>query len=216
MEQVKNINAEDGRSIKERKRAIRKRILEKRNAMAKSEVESKSKIIIEKLMSMDAWIKSNLIMSYVNFGNEVITTDFINKSLSEGKRIAVPFVAKLPTGNKAIIPCEINSLDNDLEKSSFGILEPKPNNRKEVDCVDIDLIIVPGIAFDNNKYRIGFGAGYYDRFLQSVKEEHLKRKSKVDYVTIGIAFEEQIVEFLPVESHDIPLDIIITEKRMIL
>ncbi|NMB96270.1 MAG: 5-formyltetrahydrofolate cyclo-ligase [Clostridiaceae bacterium] len=219
---ISNINMQHNSStvsnvnIDEKKSALRKRILDIRDSMPKSVVESKSNIIINRLMSMEVWKKSNVIMSYVNFRNEVITTDFINKSLLEGKRVAVPLVAKLSTRGKAIIPCEIKSLDNDLEISNFGILEPKQGSRREIEKKDIDLIIVPGIAFDTNKNRLGFGAGFYDRFLLSIKEEYVKINSEADYVTIGIAFEEQMVEAVPTEAYDIPLDIIITEKRVIL
>lgn len=211
-------------NTKENKNILRKTILNARDAMEQSEVIRKSKIIIDKLMSMEAWKDSNVIMSYVNFKNEVITIDFIKKSLSEGKRVAVPLVTQISKEDcsqskarkveKMIIPCEIYNLDTDLERSSFGILEPKKDKRREIDVRDIEMIIVPGIAFDINKNRLGFGAGYYDRFLKSIRQKH-QENTRRHNLTIGIAFEEQLVDTVPVEVHDVPLDIIITEKRVI-
>lgn len=212
-------------NIKENKNILRKKILNIRDTMEQSEVIRKSKTIIDKLMSMEAWKNSNVMMSYVSFRNEVITTDLIKKSLSEGKRVAVPLVAKTNKGNhtqlkdekaeKMIIACEIYNLDTDLERSSFGILEPNKDMRREIDVRDIELIIVPGIAFDINKNRLGFGAGYYDKFLKSIRQKHQENTGANNLITIGIAFEEQLVDAIPVEAHDVPLDIIITEKRVI-
>jgi 5-formyltetrahydrofolate cyclo-ligase len=88
----------------------------------------------------------------------------------------------------------------------FGILEPRKESARIFNPEEIDLVIVPGVAFDEHRNRIGFGAGFYDRFLESVRPSCAK---------IGIAFEFQIYDEVPVEEHDIPLDLVITEKRTI-
>ena len=93
---------------------------------------------------------------------------------------------------------------DDLKISSYGILEPKKDKIKNISSDKIDLIIVPGVAFDLKGNRMGHGKGYYDRFLNLVKS-----------TSIGLAFEFQIIENIPVESHDKPIDMIITEKRII-
>jgi len=207
-------------TLQHEKSALRKKILNSRESMKIEEVIGKSKIIIDTLMNLEAWHKSNVIMSYVNFKNEVETLDFIRKSLLHVKRIAVPLVAEIINKDdnkeidglylkkikKRIIPCEIKNLDIELERGSFGILEPKQEYRREIDIEEIDLVVVPGIAFDTNKNRLGFGAGFYDTFLKHITEKCF---------TIGIAFEAQVIEKVPVEAHDMPLDIIITEKRVI-
>jgi 5-formyltetrahydrofolate cyclo-ligase len=96
---------------------------------------------------------------------------------------------------------EIFSL-SELEKSSFGLLEPK--NQKIVEAKKLDLIIVPGASFDKNGNRIGYGKGYYDRFLKTIS----KHAS-----TIGLCFEDNIEENIPTEAHDVKVDVVLTEKN---
>ena len=91
---------------------------------------------------------------------------------------------------------------NDLEPGSYGILEPKKDKIIEMLIESIDIIIVPGVGFDELGCRLGHGAGYYDNLL----------KKSINATHIGLAFEFQIVEKVPIESHDLPVDIIITEK----
>ncbi len=94
-----------------------------------------------------------------------------------------------------MIPTAIDSL-KDLTSGSYGILEPKLSKAKALDINAIDAVIVPGLAFDKSKHRLGRGAGYYDRFLSSLNDRT---------ATIGIAFDFQITQRLPVEQHDIAL-----------
>lgn len=98
-------------------------------------------------------------------------------------------------------------MDSDLEKGVLGLLEPKKECKRLLNPEDIDLIVVPGIAFDILKNRIGYGAGYYDRFLKTTREDCLK---------VGVAFELQILDKINTQEHDVPLNAIITEKRVIL
>lgn len=199
--------------LKNEKNSLRKKVLDIRESFNSEDIAEKSKTITKKIIALDFWKKSNFLMSYVDFRNEVITRDLIKTSLLTKKRVAIPVVAKINIKNelsnirkKKIIPFEIKNIELELEKGNFGILEPKREYRREIDIKDLDLIIVPGIAFDSNKNRLGFGAGYYDVFLKDIAKQCL---------TIGIAFEAQMVDNVPVEGHDIPLDIIITEKRVI-
>ncbi|RLF39548.1 MAG: 5-formyltetrahydrofolate cyclo-ligase, partial [Thermoplasmata archaeon] len=99
-----------------------------------------------------------------------------------------------------IYPVEIENLD-DLERGAFGILEPQ---NKKIYTGDIDIIIVPGIAFDFRGYRIGYGKGFYDRFLRGA-----------DALKIGIAYDFQIVKQIPEDDGDVPVDIIVSEKRVL-
>ncbi|HOJ10171.1 MAG TPA: 5-formyltetrahydrofolate cyclo-ligase [Clostridiales bacterium] len=206
------------------KSSIRKKILDIRENTVKEDIVNNSKIIIKKLVSMESYNKSNVIMCYVNFRNEVITKDFIKESLLNGKRVAVPLIYKEvnkhkdttdttdtkssagTAGSKKIICCEIKNMDTELEKGVLGILEPKEEYRREIKPEEIDLVVVPGTAFDANKNRMGYGVGYYDNFLKNIRE---------DCITVGVAFDFQVLDEIPVEKHDIALDMIITEKRVI-
>ncbi len=192
---------------KKDKKQIRDEILKLRSSLSHEEVADKSKKIFRKLLEMDIYLKSKIIMCYMDFRNEVATREFIETSLLKGKRVMLPLVGKDADDNKVIIPCEIKDLDSDLEKGVLGILEPKKECKRLSNPEDIDFIVVPGIAFDLFKNRIGYGAGYYDRFLKTTREDCLK---------VGIAFELQVLEEIKTEEHDVPLNVIITEKRVII
>jgi len=203
------------------KKRIREAVSKFRDSMNQDEVENKSSIIIDKIYQTEAYKESNIIMCYVNFKNEVITKGFIERCLNENKRIAVPLVQKISCTQEElnknctesinkrkseIVASEIYNLENDLSKGTFGILEPLPENIREIDPRYIDMVIVPGVAFDLKRNRLGFGAGYYDRFLSKVRSNCIK---------IGICYEIQLMEDIPVSQYDIKMDMIITENRII-
>lgn len=185
------------------KQTLKSGIFEKRKSLAKKEIEKKSSKIKQKLYSLPEFKKAKNIMFYVSFNNEVDTIGIIKELLgNKEKNIIVPFVAK---NNPILQLSELKSLD-ELEPRSLGILEPKEKCIKKFDIKNLDLVIVPGIVFDKNGHRIGYGYGYYDRFLKMLKEDVKK---------IGLAFEFQLVDKIPKEKHDIPVGIVITEKRIL-
>ncbi len=188
------------------KETIRKSVLKERRSMGKTDRSNKSIRIIDRLLSLDRFKNSGLIMCYVDFDGEVETREFIKYCIGKGKRISVPMVADNPDGKRKLRASEVFDLERDMEKGAFGILEPKKNAVREVDAAEIDLIIVPGVAFDLNKNRIGYGAGYYDMFLNKVGNNCLKA---------GMAFELQICANISADPHDVPMDIIITEDRIL-
>ena len=103
------------------------------------------------------------------------------------------------------MPIEVHSLA-DLKPGTYDIPEPSPDNYQEVTPNLLDLIITPAVAFDTDKYRIGYGAGYYDRFFASLKK---------DIIKIGVGFDEQLVQEVPREPHDIRLNYVLTDKRLL-
>ena len=181
---------------------LRSYMVNKRSRITAKIRTEKSEIIINKLRSLQVYLDAKLILVYVSFRSEVETHSFINQALRDGKRIAVPLTI---SDGKLLLPCEIFSLD-DLAPRTLGILEPDKNNTNEVNRKDIDLAVVPGLAFDLHGNRLGFGAGYYDRFLPSLRK---------DAITIGVCFDEQLVEQLPVEVFDVPLDGVLTNLELI-
>ncbi len=188
------------------KKELRAQGLQQRNRLSGSEVEEKSRKIFSRLVALDQFNSSRVIMAYIDFRNEVATRDFIRQCLKQGKRIALPRVISEGEGAKGLWACEISDLVQDLEVSTFGVMEPKKEGLKRVDEMELDLIIVPGVVFGENKFRIGYGAGYYDGFLRNCPPNCLKA---------GVAFEQQMVKKVPFEEHDVALDIIITERRII-
>lgn len=186
-----------------RKKDIRKKMINLRNQLTEQQVNELSEKIISKLIKLPVFKNSQTIMLYLSFNNEVDTFKLIEKCQALGKKVIVPYCVNQ---GKKIIPVEIRDVENDLVKSKFGYMEPKKEIIEAVDTETIDLIIIPGIAFDRNCYRIGFGAGYYDRFLG-------KLNFKIS--TIGLIYDFQLIELMPVEQHDIPVDYVITEKRIV-
>ena len=181
------------------KEEIRKRTLAKRNNLSKNWAINKSKLIHRRLVATKEFQKARTIMFYITKNNEVETKSTIELALRKEKTVCAPCTDR---NNHRLHPAIIKNLGMDLQKGSFGVLEP---HKKAARPKKIDLIITPGIAFDINGYRLGWGKAYYDRFL-----EDIGNTSK-----IGLAFDFQIVNELPVDSHDIPMDKVITEKRII-
>lgn len=185
------------------KQKLRTKILYERDRLSKEKIEEKSKEIKEKLFSLKEILDAKNIFIYINFGSEVITKEIINKLFTLGKRVLVPITL---LKEKKLLISEIKNLDQELEVNTFGILEPKDKYRKIVSPEEINLIIIPGIVFDKEGYRIGYGGGFYDRFLLEIRK---------NITCIGLAFELQVIESFPHDINDVPMHIIITEERII-
>ena len=142
-------------------------------------------------------------MFYVATKTEVQTENMIKKSLAMGKKVFIPIMINASNDLDA---SWLIDFDKELRENSQGILEPKEEYRRVFSPEKIDLIILPGVAFDFMGNRIGRGKGYYDRFLKKVRSSAFK---------IALAYEIQIVENISVDVHDIPVNKIITENRII-
>lgn len=185
------------------KAVLRKQYLEKRSNLPISEVEEKSNNIINNLFDLDIYKNSSFIMSYVAFRKEVQTENLIKHSLNIQKRIGVPIT--VPETKKLIVS-EINDYDVELSPGHFNILTPKKEYIRETPPTLIDLVVVPGAVFDKNGYRVGYGGGYYDRFLKTLNEKA---------ISIGLAYDFQLVHSVPRSKYDLPVDYILTEKQFI-
>jgi len=157
----------------------------------------KSNKIMKKLFSSREFKKAQIVMFYASKAEEVNTYTMIDEALKMGKKVALPHC----TSQKTIIPKEITSKDKDLEKGEYGVYEPK-ERCNNIEPKDIDLVIVPGLAFDKKNIRLGRGKGYYDRFLKDLPER---------ISSIGVAFDFQIIGTLPKDSHDVPVSKVITD-----
>jgi len=182
---------------------LRKNMLHLRKNMKMQDVDTFSDKIINTIMKLPEFMNCRNIMLYLSFNKEVNTYPLATWCLNNGKTVIAPYCIQ---SERKIIPYKINNLTSDLTKSTFGVMEPKHKLLEKTNIEDIDLIIVPGVIFDKDCNRIGFGAGYYDRFL-------LKKLKNTP--TIGIAYDYQIIDKVPTDEYDIPLNFIITEKRII-
>jgi len=187
------------------KNQIRQEIALRRKSENRESVKNKSIEITKRVINLEPFIKGRAIMCYMDFKNEVMTKYIISHCFENGKKVILPLVDTID-GVKRIVPYEVMDMEKDVSYGTFGILEPKKDSAKIFNPEEIDLVIVPGVAFDIYRNRLGYGAGFYDRFLKLVRPSCPK---------IGIAFEFQIYDAIPVEEHDIPLDFVITEERII-
>ena len=161
--------------------------------------QEKSKIITQKVKQEEVYKKAKVIAIYKSLPSEVDTSLLISDALKLEKTVALPRVME-----NDMMFYKIDSVKEHLEKSKFGIEEPKANSENYIDVKSIDLVIVPGVCFDTEKNRVGFGKGFYDRFLRN----H-------NISTIAICFDEQILkhEKIPTSPFDVQVEKIITEQR---
>ncbi len=177
------------------KSEIRRMILKQRNSFSKKEICDKK--ILNKLISECE--NYNKIFVYISYSSEVDTLEFISYMLEMGKEIFVP-VCNISTTTMHI--SRIKSL-NELHKNAYGILEPDIIDN----CNDeVEVVVFPGVAFDISGSRIGYGKGYYDKYISKLKYSPYK---------IGICYDFQLLNEIPSEIHDIKLNKIITESRTV-
>jgi 5-formyltetrahydrofolate cyclo-ligase len=183
------------------KEKIRFNIKKIRNTLTEREIKNRSNKIKNTIYNMTEFKIASTILFYVSYGSEVYTHDMIKECILSEKKVVVP---KTILENEKLTLSEL--LDwNHLELGAYNILEPKDEYLKEIQINSIDLFLIPGVVFDLSGNRIGHGKGYYDKLL---KKEH-----SVSY--FGLAFEDQIVDKIPIESHDVMMDKIVTDKRVI-
>lgn len=174
-----------------------------RNSKPNSELDSLSSEINANLLELAAVRNSRTISTYLHTGSEVRTKEIVEWALSNGKRIIVPITDRV---NKRLSFSELKAPAHELEKGAYGILEPKPEFRRPVRLEEADVVLVPGVAWDRRGYRIGYGAGYYDRSLNAMQTRVMK---------VGLAYEFQLVPSVPRSRYDRRVDQIATERRII-
>ncbi|GAA0071466.1 5-formyltetrahydrofolate cyclo-ligase [Clostridium sardiniense] len=181
------------------KKETRKNIIKQRDELDITVKEAMDNNIIEKLMMNETYKSARGIFIYIGFGSEINTKIIIREALNSGKEVYVPKVIK-----KDMILIKIDSLEN-LVTSSYGILEPI-GDKSDLDVNKLELIVMPGVAFDKSGNRLGYGGGYYDKFLE---------QNKIECKKIALSYDFQVLEKLEVEEHDIKVDLIITENQVI-
>lgn len=183
------------------KEDIRGFVLSKRDTMEAAQKEIWDDIIFKSLVNSEFYMKANVIFTFVSFRSEVDTHRFINYAIGDKKVICVP---KVRSKQEGISVFRIDDLA-DLRTGYFGIPEPK-NNCMEVNALEIDLVLMPGLAFDREGGRVGYGGGFYDRFL-------MKADRKVH--KIAPAYHFQLLDKVPMDDWDIRIDGIVTNKEVV-
>jgi len=180
------------------KEIIRKEYLSKRLKLTDSDILNLSNKIIENVLKIDEVNKAKVIMGYYPIKNEVNILPLLKDMQKQGKIILLP---DCDLEKRTLIPLKVNSFE-ELTIGKFNI--PIPKNYQVVNLEEIEVIFIPALAFDMQCYRLGYGYKYYDNFLK-----------KVNAIKIGLAYDFQIINKLPVDESDVKVDIIVTDKRII-
>ncbi|MBP2634133.1 MAG: yqgN [Firmicutes bacterium] len=183
---------------KSAKQELRKNILAVRRGMSPEEVAAGSAKLADHLCAWPVYQSAKNIMLYLAMPDEPHMDKVISHALAAGKTLCVPHMRETRGLMDAAI---ITNLD-DLVVGQFNLLTPNPATLKLLDPSELDLIIVPGVAFDKEGRRLGMGAGYYDRFLLKAAKTEL----------IGAAWAAQILEKVPTDEHDRPVNYLVTEE----
>jgi 5-formyltetrahydrofolate cyclo-ligase len=186
-----DIRAEKGR--------IRKEMIARRRGLSAEEIAERGRAILERLIGLPEYGRARLVHSYVAMPGEVDTRGFIEAALASGRRVLVPVVEK---GRRDLRHAEIASLSDLRPEGDWGIHQPPPERVRDVRPDEIGLVVVPGLAFDPRGNRVGFGAGYYDRFLRGL-----------DAPKVAVAYAFQVLPEVPTTDQDIPVDLLLTEER---
>lgn len=187
-------------SIDERKNELRKKHKYLRQAFSEAEKAQLDRRITESFLKLESYKNADTLFAFVSKDIEVSTREIISDALARKKKVAVPLC---DTKTSTMSFYYINSF-NDLRKKHFGILEPDDKKCAPAGVNDAQLIIVPGLVFDKKGYRIGFGKGYYDRFV-----------SDYNGVKIGVCYSECIEEEIPYDINDKKVDLVVTDKYII-
>ena len=180
--------------VRLRKKNLRKEMLERLHNISREERERKQKELKEKLFSLEEFKKAKCIMFYVSKHYEVNTHDMIDESIAMGKKVVVPITLK---EEKVLKPSELKDRKAELIEGHYGVHQPHEKHIRPVSLEEVDLILIPGLAFDKCGHRLGHGGGYYDRFLE---------KAPSTVITVGLAFDFQVVGELPKYATDIPIN----------
>ena len=180
----------------------RKIAKEKRNSLSENEIKEYSALICEKFLKEDFYKNADVIYTYVACGSEINTDRIIEKAWEDGKKIAVPKVL-----SKGVMEFYYIKSFDDLKSGFCDIKEPDIKENTECAKDENVLIVVPGLAFDNKHNRIGYGGGYYDRYL--------KTHRNINFIRVSLAYDFQLFDSLIVENHDEKIDALITCNGLI-
>ena len=182
------------------KNLIRQKVLRQRKKLSLLKKSQAELFMLETLLDWEIFKKAGVIHTYISLPDEPDTRSIIENCWSSGKIVTVPLVL---TNTYDLFHSEIKSFDR-LIYGMYGIQEPSPESRIIMTPDMFDLVIVPGVAFDRQGGRLGHGKGYYDRFLELTSAFRL-----------GLAFDCQLLKTVPTESHDVPMNAILSESGIV-
>jgi len=189
---------------KEHRNTLRQKVLATRDNLSSIERREKSIAISSRLMGLPEVTVAQIVLIYMHFRSEVQTSEIIGQMFAANQIVTLPYTC---SDISQLIAVKITNLEQQVTPGYCGILEPRPELIENSSCdpATIDLVIIPGSVFDKYGGRLGYGGGYYDRLLTN---------EAPGAVRIGIAFELQLVDRVPVEPHDQFMDFVVTEKNL--
>lgn len=180
---------------------VRQEIRARLASLRPGEAHARSAAVCRYVALMAEMTSAEWVMGYVSFATEVRTHELLRSLLTEGRHVCVPSFD--PVGQRYICS-ELKQFDGDLKEGSLGILEPRHGAVRPVHPEKLDAWLVPGLAFDEHGNRVGRGMGYFDRLLCGARG-----------VKIGLAYDFQLLTQIPAEPHDIRLDYVVTETKVV-
>ena len=187
--------------LHKQKAYLRETVLRRRDAMGAATRTALSRAILEEISALPAYRASGTVLAYAGFGSELETDAFLRHTLDEGKTLLLPRVNR----QEGLLDVyEVGDVMGDLEAETWGIREPRPDRCAQSDPAAADFVLVPGLAFDARGGRLGYGGGFYDRLLSGSLPPHA--------LLVAGAFEVQMVEEVPMDEHDVPMDAVVTES----
>lgn len=189
--------------IRERKRELRDNIRKMLNELSDKEKQAKTRKIEEQLFGFANFMESKVSLLYADDTSGLTPRKILERCLEQNKIVVLPAFDKEKFRTELM---KVDDLDADMKQGARGFPEPDEKQCKKVPVDRLDIAIIPGLAFDEKGSRIGSGEGYYDRFIPQLSATTRK---------VALAFEEQIVQQVPMQSHDKHVDIVITDERII-
>ena len=183
---------------------LRQKVLARRDGLSPHHRAEKSALITAALLGHQKIIDAERVFTYMHFRSEVQTGNLISLLLAAGKTVTIPYTLK---EESRLLAVRITDPEHQVEPGYCGMPEPLPHLVEQETCVpnDINVVVVPGSVFDRTGGRLGYGGGYYDRFF-SQEAPHAVR--------IGVAYELQLIDRVPVEAHDQFMDFLVTEDKI--
>lgn len=171
------------------------------SSLSPKQRKARSREVTDRFVELPEFHAVSVLMAFLSLPHEVDSTPVVLRAWQSGKTVVVP---KTVVGKRRLIPYQIETLDTGLTVGPYGI--PEPADGTPFPLPEIQLVIVPGLAFDRQGNRLGKGAGFYDRFLK----EH-----GFTGIKVGLGFAEQVIDELPAREHDVPLDILVTDREVL-
>ena len=180
---------------------LRKAIIARRSALGLPARQTANRVISKQVLALGGFGDARTVMAYMSFAAEFSTSEIVLATLDRDKVLVLP---KINGAKRKLDLFQVTDLDADLIAGTWGILEPNPERCERISPEEIDFVLVPGVAFDADCNRLGYGGGYYDRLLEDLGPFA---------AFVAAAFALQIVDRVPVEQHDIALNVVVTENQ---